>query len=107
MRRTRLFAAPAGLTALLVAGFAPGEPLALDPDGLVDPWGPRSSASAAPTASWKAPVAVDVLDPWSEPRSRGPARIPIIDPWKNWSPEVPTARFPSASLVDPWEHMRR
>jgi hypothetical protein len=107
MRRTRLSATPVALALLLVAGSAAGEPFALGPDGLVDPWAPRPSAAAVPHASWVAPEAVDVLDPWAETRSHRPTRIPIIDPWEGWSPKIPTASFPSESLVDPWEDSRR
>jgi hypothetical protein len=107
MPRTRLSAVPALFALLLGAGSAAGEPIALDPDGLIDPWAPRSSAPAISSASWEAPEAVDVLDPWAENRSRRPTRIPIIDPWEDWSPEVPTASFPSESLVDPWERPHR
>ena len=107
MRRTRLSATPAVLALLLAAGPAAGEPFALEPDGLVDPWAPRSSTPAAASVTWEAPEAMDVLDPWAETRTRRPARIPIIDPWESWTPKVPTARFPSESLVDPWEQSRR
>ena len=107
MRRPRLPATPAVLALLAVAGPAAGEPLALDPDGLVDPWAPRASAPAIVTTSWEAPEAVEVLDPWEETRSRRAVRIPIIDPWESWSPKVPTGRFPNESLIDPWEQSRR
>ncbi len=107
MRQTRLSATPALLALLLMAGSAASEPLTTEPDGLVDPWAPRSSAPAVARMSWEAPEAVDVLDPWAEARSRSPTRIPIIDPWEGWSPKVPTARFPNESLVDPWEPSRR
>ena len=73
------------------------------PGELVDPWAPRVRPAPLAEASWDVPNAVDVLDPWNEPKPSPAPEFVIIDPWEGWKPAVPTASFPPASLVDPWK----
>ena len=73
------------------------------PAELIDPWAPRATASTPPTAEWDIPEAVELLDPWKQPRSRPRAKFVIIDPWEGRPAGIPTAAFPPVSLVDPWQ----
>ena len=73
---------------------------------LVDPWAPRTVGPRPATAKWVVPEAVELLDPWQEPRHLPPAEFVIIDPWEGRPTGIPTAAFPPESLVDPWQRPR-